>query len=89
MRHQSNVAQISHKKAQTTAASQGVVGNFNTINNIVVFCICCAIMAHYSSHPLGLKFGAVVLGRTTAIYHILLPFGWDFFTNNRSDKVLP
>jgi hypothetical protein len=88
MRQQSNVAQVSNEKAQTTAASQGVVGHFNTINNIVVFCIWCVIIAHYSSHPSGLQFGTVVLGRTTAINHNLLPFGWDFFMKNRSNWVL-
>ena len=36
MWQQSNVAYVSHEKAQASSAGQGVVGNFNTINNVVV-----------------------------------------------------
>lgn|GEM_PF-5399309 len=56
MRQQSTVAQVSHKKAQTTAAGQGVVCNFNTIKKIVAFYILCVYIscAIISSHPLGL-----------------------------------
>ena len=78
MRQQSTVAQVSHKKAQTTAAGQGVVCNFNIINNMIAFCILCAIIFHTSSHPLGLLFGSVVLACTILIYHNLRPNGWVF-----------
>jgi len=76
MRRQSNVAQVSHEKAQTTAVSQAVAGNFNPINNIFVFGV--LLLLHCFFHLLGLKFGAVTLGSATVMYLLFPLFGWVF-----------
>ena len=79
---QITAAKISHKKAQTTSADQGVVCNFNTINNTIAFWIFCAIITHTSSHLLGLVCGLLVISCLSFIYYYILQtpsFRRDFY----------